>query len=285
MSKKTKKKVLSHKVIPKMPTKFSNFVDCVDWVKKSTYLIVRGNPKKDGIQWETLGTGVIVSEGRMITCSHVINGGKGHKDGSLYYFVRHDDLDHRHTSIFNLNIGKNLFIYEKFDLSIIYLEKEFYQSGEKIFKLPNEYVKINKEPQFIGTDIGILGYPYCKLEFMDGDMQKPNIGNIILRTDKGVINGRYRLGKDAVIYNEFTIQFNKGNSGGPIFNTKDGTLIGLVKGYKRILSDIKPIAIDQQMPDGSKKKLGAFDINTSYYSIGVPVENYLDILKEHKIIN
>lgn len=105
--------------LPKMPTKFSSFADCVSWIKKSTYLIVRWRSAKewwkDVIMRQTLWTWVLVSPGRLITCFHVICGEKGkslHNDADKYYLVRHDDLDSRHTSIFWLTLNKNLFLYE-----------------------------------------------------------------------------------------------------------------------------------------------------------------------------
>lgn len=274
-----------------MPTKFSSFADCVSWIKKSTYLIVRWRSAKewwkDVIMRQTLWTWVLVSPGRLITCFHVICGEKGkslHNDADKYYLVRHDDLDSRHTSIFWLTLNKNLFLYEKYDLAIMYLEKDFYKSGEKIFKLDNEYVKINKTRQLIGTEIGILGYPHCELTFQDGEMQQPHIGNIILRADRWVINSRYGSWVDQILYNEFTIQFNEWNSGGPIFSTRDGTLVWLVKWYRRIITSMKPVEIEEKTSDWWVKKTKVIDFHTSYYSVWIPVENYLDILKEHQIV-
>lgn len=277
--------------LQKMPKKFATFTDCVSWIKKSTYLIVRWRLTKewwkDVIKRQTLWTWVLVSPWRFITCFHVINGEKwesSHNDMDKYFLLRHDDLDNRHISIFWLTLNRNLFLYEKYDLAIIYLDKDFYKSGEKIFKLDNEYVKINKTRQLIGAEIGILGYPHCELTFQDGKIEQPHIGNIILRTDRWVINSRYRSWVDQVLYNEFTIQFNEWNSGGPIFNTNDGTLVWLVKWYKRIITNMKPVEIEEKTSDWWVKKTKVFDLHTSYYSVWIPIENYLDVLASHQIM-
>jgi hypothetical protein len=271
------------KNIQKIPKNFVNFADCVSWVKKSTYLIVRWCPAKWWIQRETLWTGVIVWNWRLITCAHVIKWWKWHKNWLLYYFVRHDDLDNWHTSIFNLNDGKNLFIYDKFDLAVIYLEKDFYEDWDKIFKPQNEYVRINKTPQLIWTDIGILWYPHSKLTFINWNLQLPQIWNVVIRADKWVINSKFKT-PDWVIRNEFTIQFNPGNSWWPIFSAKNWTLIWLVEWYRNIETNAKPLFIEEALPNWAKIKTKTFNIHSSYYSMWIPVENYLDILKEHDII-
>lgn len=278
----TNKKSLK-KPLQKTPKNFSKFADCVSWVKKSTYLIARWESDKNLINRSTLWTWVVVNNWKMLTCAHVIRWWKWHKDGAPYYFLRHDDLDNCHWLIFTLHEWKNLYIYDKYDLAIIYLEKNFYQEWDKIFKPLNECIKINKDIQPIWSDIGILWYPYCNLTFLNSSLQQPHIWNIILRTDKWVINSRFKT-PDWIIHNEFTIQFNPWNSWGPIFSANDWTLLWLVQWYKTIMSNIKPLFIEKQLQDWTKEKVETFNIYSSYYSMWIPVENYLDILKEHNII-
>lgn len=265
--------------VKKNQMKFKKFVDCVNYVKKSTYLIARWSAVWLWIKRETLWTGVIVNWQKMLTCAHVV---EWHKDGQQYYFIRHDELDNVHVSIFRLELWKNLFVFENFDLAIIYINKWFYEAWDRIFKDVKECLIINTEPQNIWTDVGVLWYPLCKLEFFNKNELQPNIWNIIIRTDKWVINWKYR--KNNVIYNNFTMQFNEWNSWGPIFSPYDGSLIWLVNWYTEIPIKVKPIIINEELSDGSKKVYKSHDIHNAYYSTWIPVENYFEILKEHWII-
>ncbi|MFZ2151444.1 MAG: serine protease [Candidatus Absconditicoccaceae bacterium] len=287
-NKKGKEKQIIQVKMQKIPEKFKVFEDCVNRVKKSTYMIVRGKKQiqdgKETINWKTLGTGVVVAPHRMITCSHVINDPQSnslHADGDLYYLVRHDDDDHFHIRVFTPKVNKELFLYPEKDLGIIYLDKEFYQFDNKILKLENEFVKISKDIKGIGTEIGILGYPLCNLGFFNGDVSKPIIGNILLRTDKGIINCSYKDPYQLKFY-EFTLQFNSGNSGGPIFDINTGKLVGIIQGYRQIAIKVLPLEIEEEN-NGIKQKHKSFDIHHAYYSRGISVLSFGDIFIKHNI--
>jgi len=99
--------------------------------------------------------------------------------------------------------------------------------------IPIAIIRISKEFLPIGSEVGVLGYPLCKLEFQEKDINEPLIGNILLRADRGVMNCRYQTSETHYSY-KFTLAFNPGNSGGPIFDVKTGRLISIVKGYKAI---------------------------------------------------
>jgi len=259
---------------------FNRFVDCVDYVKKSTYLIARWNNMDWCIQWETLWTWVIVSGKKMLTCAHVINWWQWHVDQLSYCFIRHDELDNIHASIFNLELWKNLFIYEKYDLAVIEINRWFYQSWEKIYKDESECLTINSDIQNIWTEIGVMWYPLSSLSVIQGNWLSINVENVIIRVDKWVINWKYK--RDGIYYDEFTVQFNPWNSWGPIFSAYDWTLLWLVKGYRNIPSKIN--VCDERVLEWENKKEKILSINTPYYSIWIPVENYFDILKNHLII-
>lgn len=289
---KRNKKYIGPKT-PKRPESFHNFVDCLKYLKKSVYVVVRGRKtmieEKEAINWITLGTGFVAAPNRFLTAGHVINDpDKGdlfkHQEGDKYYLLRHDDDDQLHYRIFEPKINKELFIYPDIDLAIIYLDAEFYKSGEKILAEKNDFIRISKDFLPIGTPVGVLGYPLTKLEFEDRDINKPHIGNILLRTDQGVINCRYKTSEKHSLY-EFTMAFNPGNSGGPIFDIKTGRVVSIVKGYRASQINTKEISISEEGAKQLKiyKEKAFIEVLHATYSMGFATPSFLEILKQHSI--
>ncbi len=292
MSKKKKrdKKYQGPKFL-KRPENFHSFPECVKWLKKSVYVIVRGRKTKvsdeDRINWTTLGSGFIAAPNRYITAAHVISNPEAqHQDGDKYYLLRHDDDNNYHFRIFEPKLDKEIFTYPDIDLAVIYLDDEFYQVGNQIFADRNDFIKISKEFLPIGSEIGVLGYPLCKLEFQERDINRPLIGNILLRTDKGVVNCRYQTSATNYLY-EFTLSFNPGNSGGPIFDIKTGKIISIVKGFKSIRINQRENIISEEGVKQLKiyKEKAFIETLNANYSFGFATPTFLEIFKKHNIIS
>lgn len=286
------------KKLPKRPKNFGTPYECILWIKKSVYLIARGrvldSTKPNEIKWFTIGTGFVVAPNRMVTAAHVINDIKSedefkkHKAGDKYYLIKCDDEGKWHYRFFTPELDKSLFVYPEVDLSIIYLEEEFYHDEEKIFAVKDDYVRVDQKFRMIGTEIAVLGYPLCKLDFIDKDVNKPQLGNILLRADTGVINCRYAL-KENIYRYEFTIAFNPGNSGGPIFDWRTGQLLSIVHGYRAI-----PINISEKTLSEEEKKTmdikqytepSYIDIVHANYSVGFATPSFVEIFKNHQILD
>lgn len=292
----SKKKYIPNKGI-KRPASFGSPVECIQWVKKSVYLIARGripdpkNPTK--AVWVTIGTGCVVAPNRMITAAHVINNLKDqndlshHKHGDKYYLIKHDDEGRWHFRFFTPEMDKTMFLFPEVDLAILYLEDEFYQDGLNTYASKDDYIRIDQKFRPIGTETAVLGYPLCKLDFIAGNIFQPNIANILLRVDTGVINCRYLTNKDIYLY-EFTVSFNPGNSGGPIFDWRTGQLLSIVHGFKA-----QAIKMNEHiLTDNEKQKIGITKyqedsfIETLHatYSIGYATPSFVEIFKKHGII-
>lgn len=293
-NKKRNKKYQGPK-IPKRPENFHSFSECVKWLKKSVYIVVRGRKTKVGeeevFNWTTLGSGFVAAPNRFITAAHVINDPeKGevaqHQDGDKYYLLMYDDENHGHGRIFEPKINKEIFIYPDIDLAIIYLDNEFYQVGERVFANRNDFIRISKDFLPIGSEVGVLGYPLCQLEFEERDINKPRIGNILLRVDQGVVNCRYKTSEINYLY-EFTLAFNPGNSGGPIFDIKTGKIISIVKGFKSIRINERENVISEEGAKQLKvyKEKAFIETLNANYSFGFATPTFLEIFKKHNITN
>lgn len=293
MAKRKKQKSNNHK----RPEKFKDFPDCLHWIKKSVYMIVRGRKTlidgKDEINWITLGTGFVVAPFRLITAGHVMNDPtKGelfiHQDGDLYYLIKHDDSGAWHYRILELKLNKEIFIYSDIDLGIIYLDKLFYKIGDNVYANEDDFIRVSKDYYSIGSSIGILGYPLCSLQFEDKDINKPKIGDVLLRTDKGVINCRYKTAENIANY-EFTLSFNPGNSGGPIFDIKTGRLISIVRGFRSTRININETILNEEEIKILKlkeyKDKAFIETLHANYSIGFASLSFIEAFKEHKILS
>jgi len=296
MSKKNRKnKKYQGPEPPKRPENFHSFSECIKWLKKSVYIVVRGRKvkvdEKEAINWITLGSGFVAAPNRFVTAAHVINDPeKGalaqHQDGDKYYLLRHDDENNWHFRIFEPKLDKEIFVFLDIDLAIIYLDSEFYRVGDKIFVDSNDFVRISKEFLPIGSEVGVLGYPLCKLEFQEKDLNRPLIGNILLRADQGVVNCRYQTSEKDYLY-EFTLAFNPGNSGGPIFDTKTGKVISIVKGYKVLrINERESVISDEGAKQLKVYKEKAFiETLNATYSFGFATPTFLEVFKKHNIIS
>jgi hypothetical protein len=278
------------------PETFKDLKECLNWIKKSVYLIVRVrkivDDDKNGFQWITIGTGFLAAPKRFLTAAHVINNLtkndiSQHKEGDFYYLIKSDDEGNWHYRYWAPFLDKELFLYPEMDLAVIYLEDLFYKNGTETFMDESTFIRVDQNFHTIGTEAGVLGYPLCDLHFQNGNISSPDLGSVLLRGDKGIINCKLRPSENVYTY-EFTMSFNPGNSGGPIFDVNTGKLISIVHGYRSVPINIREQEINSQM----KKDYGISKyseenyllITQANYSVGIATPTFNEVFKKHGII-
>lgn len=289
-----KNKMKKQQRVKERPDQFQSFTECLKWLKKTVYLVVRRRSlEKDGKtiwQWDTLGSGFLIAPNRFATSNHVVNDpSKGdrmtHKDGDVYFLIRHDDENDVHMHWYSPELNKQIFLYPEVDLAILYLNDSFYEEGNKKYAKKDDYISVSKNFSVIGTPVGILGYPVCTLGFANNSPDQPLLGNILLRTDQGVVNCRYQKSEKDFYY-EFTISFNPGNSGGPIFDTRTGKLLSIVTGYNAIPINQRETTISDDAAKQLKhyKEKSFIETVHAIYSVGYATPSFLEIFRKHSII-
>ena len=174
--------------------------------------------------------------------------------------IHRDENGNTHWASIKLDNDDVLQLYPAPDLAIIKLPETFYATNsEGYFLHPDHHVDISVENRGLGHDVAILGYPLQELKFNEvGDI---DFSGICLRADKGVVNQRvgWRY--------EFTIPFNPGNSGGPVFDVATGRVFAMVRASRDYY---------KQTPDGQ--------ILLAKYSLATSTRAISELLKTNQII-
>ncbi len=268
-------------VVPK-PDSFLSFKEVVSYAKSCVYHITRiRQAGANNIEQYPLGTGYLIGKNRMMTCSHCIfntqtpdNPGAHHQDGDVYLFVNRDENGYCHTAYLEPKINENLFTFPNIDGAIFYLPDGFYKHNGDWIMNPAQHLSFKAIPLDIGSKAGVLGYPLQGLVIMpDGT---PTVSQIYLRGDYGVVNTRHHT--DVFQY-EFTMAFNPGNSGGPIFDIESGLVIGMVHGYRTYPIGTLPMTLPSQDP--LERPAAVIVPLTTTYSIGFAAVNYQQLKDKH----
>lgn len=272
-TKKMTKKVTVPAMPPlvQKPEKYEKFSDAAVAACDYTYSITRLRPEGTGTRPVTLGTAFLVGKNRAMTCGHCINDPKhpdmalaNHKNGDSYIFIQKDQNGVMHTAAITPKLNRDLFIYPEIDMAVFYLPDGFYKMGDRWVKNPANHLSLATAFASIGEDVGVLGYPMQSVGFTAGGKVDPS--SVIIRSDKGVVNTRYRATQTNTHMYEFTIAFNPGNSGGPILRQDTGSVIGMVHGFNSFPID-----------------LGNGNTIWNAYSLGIASENMKSFKDTHSL--
>ena len=264
---------------------FKNFEKLADYAKGLVYLIVRLREEDGQSYWQNLGTGFLIGKNRLMTCYHCINDEKHedvamaqHKDGDIYLMAQKDEHGGFHRVGMTATVGKELFLYPDIDTAIFHLDDSFYLVDGDYYKHPDMYLELSKEKKNIGSEMGILGYPFANLTFdAAGEV---DLSEVYIRADSGVINTSYQV--EGMHVYESTTAFNPGNSGGPILDTKTGAVIGMVKGYRPVpmhwVEDVIPAG-----ENGNEEEVKQTYRLRTIYSYGISSQTLVQLADDHQL--
>lgn len=265
----------------------TTFTDVVSKVKGNIYSISRLREEEGYVIPYTLGTGFIIRQNTLVTCAHVINNPEAthpmqnHNDSDLYYLLQKDEFGNTHWYFITLELGKNLHIHDEVDFAIIDLPDDFYTTnGGRSHK--NDHLKLAASPLPLGAEVGVLGYPIAeKGVAINGEDSSVDHRAIQPRVNKGVVNTRYRDMDRGLYMYQFTIPFNPGNSGGPIFDARNGEVIGMVKEFQTFPVQELVETFEIEKENGEKQVVQYPARIRASYSGGVALESFSEILKQH----
>ena len=269
------------------PPYFNTHFDAIQWVKRSVYHIAKLSLVGNVLKVISSGTGILAQNKKMITCAHIVGGkgnskseSRGQVDG-LYVVIYRDEVGMYHYATLDLKSNETLHVYEDLDLAIITLPDRFYLAEGKYFLHPNHHAKISMKPRNLGYDVAVLGYPLQQIKVVAGN--DLNYGNVCLRADKGVVNHRIQRKDNKYIY-EFTIPFNPGNSGGPVFDTRTGEVFALVQSYKRHILGLEILDIKDENIISQIATNKIPHVVSARYSVAFSMNMFARPFQEHGII-
>ncbi len=198
-----------------------------------------------GMGAKALGTGFFVARDIFITCDHVMNNpGDPHQTGDSYVLVANlTGASGKMYSLPNPQIGQEISLFPNLDLAVL-----------RVPNTPQDqpYAPLEYGDVYEGESIGVVGYPLPVLQVVDGNIA---FNAVIYRAASGSVTARYTA-NDGPLQNVPTIEVNflfvPGNSGGPVFATNTGRVLGFVRGYRavKIRETIATATMIPQMPLG-----------------------------------
>lgn len=203
------------------------FHEVVADLRQVVFSVIRDRPDATGkIDSAALGTGFFVRNDVFITCEHVLNPSVApHQQGDSYRLIANLSGDQAtvHT-VTTPEVGKELSLFPQIDLAVL-----------QVAGAPDqECASICYEDVLVGHEIGVVGYPLASL----GTDAAGNLilDGLIYRAGRGVITGRFQADINNNAKNipllEVNFMFVSGNSGGPVFNSETGKVLGMVQGIQ-----------------------------------------------------
>lgn len=287
---RSQSKQLQQTRLLKRPTSFSDYAELTQYAENNVFTISRLRDENGRVSSTTLGTGFLCGPGRMLTCAHVIDSkddsNAKHADGDVYLFVMRSaapgfrDIYHRafQTSILK---DRTLFVDHQMDAAVIYLDESFYHDETgSLIRDPNDYLELARSEKRIGTGVGVLGYPMQSIGFTP-DGSDIEMSGVLLRADAGVVNLSYK-NKNGILYYDFTMAFNPGNSGGPILDIKTGEVIAYVHGYQSVPINMAKETIPEHMRENGEP-VSVYTTVRALYSNGISALNLLPYEEKHDL--
>jgi hypothetical protein len=244
------------------------FQDVVADVRHAVYAVMqrKASPQNGLQQVAAIGSGFFVSSKVFVTCYHVImNVASPHQDGVQYDLVNNlgPSGGSVHT-VSNATTGTNVHLFPEDDLAVLIVD-----GNQDRAYLPLDYSDIR-----IGAEIGVAGYPIPRLVVVNG---KISFDGLLFRVAKSVLTSTYIITINTDIGTtlpnmpviEVNFLFVSGNSGGPIFSSDTGRVLGFVHGYQsyKILERVETVNMIKNLPAGMANTY--IHNQTALYSLGI----------------
>lgn len=226
------------------------FTEVVDDIRHITYSVIRHRKAPQGMVALSLGSGFFIAPKLFMTCYHVMNSPAGpHQEGDIYHLVgtKRGNTAGKVLQVMDAKVGKNLHLYPEKDLALLIVDDAQDQP----------YAALSYSDVHEGSEIGIAGYPLPQLTVVNGQL---HYGNLKYRVGRGIVTARYSTTINPVgngpIPNapivEVNFLFVPGNSGGPVFESETGRVVGFVQGFNtaKILERIQKAGPSTALPSG-----------------------------------
>ena len=225
-----------------------------------------------------------------MTCAHVIEDptnhnpiAQSHLESDRYILLNHDDEDNFHYHIGSFKKGTDLTIQLDYDLAIVDLPESFYKAADgTVLRSEGDYIRISSSTARIGTPVGVLGYPLAVLAFEARDVMKPKVADVILRADSGIVNAKYVTEPQRLFY-DYTMAFNPGNSGGPVFDMRSGRAIAVVKGFRTVDIATREVQLPAAMQTDQYRLPTYISTTSASYSTGIGLASIRQVLDERGV--
>lgn len=217
----------------KIRTKVRHYEQVVADVRQAVFAVVRHRAATSGsfqFQAFTLGSGFLLSSRFFATCHHVVNPvSNPHSDGDKYHIVQNVNGNIVVYEIENVIDGKQLHLFPDADFALLDI-------GQVPVPADQAFVALDFAPVHDGAEIGVAGYPIPRLHVENGVL---GYQNLIYRVGRGVVSAAYPTQINtpelpatiSVPVIEVPFLFVPGNSGGPVFRSDTGAVVGFVHGY------------------------------------------------------
>lgn len=211
------------------------FVDVVSRAHDATVVIGICTITRQGDQTTygnlvSLGSGFFINgDGLLLTAKHVVS---IQLAADQVYFALHKTT----ATQFWLSTSQNI-VHDFPDIDVCAIK----------FDRKVSYLPLSQYRPKQGSDIGIYGYPASQIQIQNnqlvGGLVKPRSSRTtISNIEVGSMNfGTIKLVDKVIIESQFI--FVKGNSGGPVFDAKNGKVVGIVTGVRHIPQDAQTLTV------------------------------------------